>query len=36
MVFSGQAKLLGAVFLFLLAVSPVATIAALQSALEDK
>ena len=34
--FVGQAKLLGAVFLFLLAVSPVATIAALLSALEDK
>ena len=34
--FVGQAKLLGAVFLFLLAVSPVATIAALRSALEDK
>ena len=34
--FSGQAKLLGAVFLFLTAVSPVATIAALRSALEDK
>ena len=34
--FIGQAKLLGAVFLFLLAVSPVATIAALRSALQDK
>ena len=34
--FSGQAKLLGAVFLFLMAISPVATIAALRSALEDK
>ena len=34
--FSGQAKLLGAVCLFLMAVSPVATIAALRSALEDK
>ena len=34
--FSGQAKLLGAVFLFLMASSPVATIAALRSALEDK
>ena len=34
--FSGQAKLLGAVFLFLTAVGPVATIAALRSALEDK
>jgi heme exporter protein B len=34
--FAGQAKLLGAVFLFLLAVSPVATIAALRSVLEDK
>ncbi len=34
--FAGQAKLLGAMFLFLLVVSPVATIAALRSALEDK
>ena len=34
--FSGQVKLLGAVFLFMMAVSPVATIAALRSALEDK
>ena len=34
--FYGQAKLLGAVFLFLMAISPVATIAALRSALEDK
>ncbi len=34
--FAGQAKLLGAIFLFLLAVSPVATIAALRSVLEDK
>lgn len=34
--FSGQMKLLGAVFLILMAVSPVATIAALRTALEDK
>ena len=34
--FAGQAKLLGAMFLFLLVVSPVATITALRSALEDK
>ena len=34
--FTGQLKLLGAVFLFLAAVGPVATIAALRSALEDK
>ena len=34
--FSSQVKLLGALFLFLMAVSPVATITALRSALEDK
>ena len=34
--FAGQAKLLGAMFLFLLVVSPVATITALRSDLEDK
>ena len=34
--YSGQVKLLGAVFLFLMAVGPLATIAALRSALEDK